>query len=202
MTQKIMSQNKNKPKRHVKIVDYKETWATEFKVFASQLKNAIGEDAVAIHHIGSTSVPNLAAKDIIDIQITVQDFELGFTSDLEAMGLVFREDIIWDDVPHGMDLDSSQVEKRYFQNKQPRMNIHVRIENYWNQRYALLFRDYLRTHPLATHAYEEVKRQLACYFPEDIDAYYDIKTPVFNTIMSGAFEWAEFTNWQMPESDV
>ena len=59
----------------IEILPYKESWPAEFKTFATRLKDALGDDAIAIHHIGSTSVPNLDAKDIIDIQITVKDFD-------------------------------------------------------------------------------------------------------------------------------
>jgi len=186
----------------IEIVNYKDAWPEEFRSFALQLKEIIGEEAVAIHHIGSTSVPNLAAKDVIDMQITVRDFSLGFKSDLEALGLVFRDDIDRDHVTEGIDLLPEQLEKRYFKNPNRPMNIHVRIQDRWNQRYPLLCRDYLRSHPIAAKAYEEIKKQLAHYFPENVDAYYDIKDPVFDVIMSGAFDWAELTNWQVPESDV
>lgn len=186
----------------IEIVDYKTAWPDEFRAFAAKLKELLMDDAVAIHHIGSTSVPDLAAKNIIDMQITVRDFELGFKSDLEAMGLVFRDDINRDHMPPGMEIEASQLEKRYFKNHQRPMNIHVRIEDRWNQRYPLLCRDYLRSHPMAANAYEEIKKQLARYFPNNVDAYYDIKDPVFDVIMSGAFDWAELTNWQVPESDV
>ena len=186
----------------IEIAEYKKSWPTEFTSFAMQLKDVIGDDVLAIHHIGSTSVPDLAAKDIIDMQITVRNFELGFKSDLEALGLEFREDINRDHMPAGMELEPTQLEKRYFKNHQRPMNIHVRVQDRWNQRYPLLCRDYLRSHPMAANAYEEIKKQLARYFPNDVDAYYDIKDPVFDVIMSGAFDWAELTHWQVPDSDI
>ena len=55
---------------------------------------------------------------------------------------------------------------------------------------------------MARDAYGEIKRQLARYFPENIDAYYDIKDPVFDVIMAGANDWAAFRAWQPPSSEA
>ena len=68
-----------------------------------------------------------------------------------------------------------------------------------NQRYPLLFRDYLRAHPLARDAYAIIKQQLARYYPQDENAYYNIKDPVCDLIWSAAEEWAQSTDWK-PES--
>jgi len=112
------------------------------------------------------------------------------------------EDIDHDHCPKGFDLDPKELEKRYVQNTDRPMNIHIRAQGRFNQRYALLCRDYLRTHNMAAHAYAEVKTQLAAYFPNNAEAYYDVKDPVFDIIMAAAFDWAEVTEWQLPESDV
>ena len=66
--------------------------------------------------------------------------------------------------------------------------------------YALC-RDFLRSHPVAAQAYAQVKQQLALRFPDDEDAYYDIKDPVFDIIVEGAEEWALRTNWIQPPGD-
>ena len=186
----------------IKIVSYQAKWSTEFSEIAEKLKKALGEDTLAIHHIGSTSVPGLAAKDTIDIQITVNNLDKAFEEKLEPLKLIFREDIDRDHCPPGMTLEAKELEKRYFQDKVRPTNIHVRIEGRFNQRYALLCRDYLRANPMAVDAYAEIKRQLARYFPENVEAYYDIKDPVFDVIMAGAFNWAKLTSWDVPASDV
>src|SRR4029079_1192646 len=74
-------------------------------------------------------------------------------------------------------------------------NVHVRVAGRPNQRYALLFRDYLRVHPAAAAGYADLKRQLAAYHPDDIQAYVNIKDPVCDVIMSAAEEWAARTGW-------
>jgi GrpB-like predicted nucleotidyltransferase (UPF0157 family) len=184
----------------IEIVDYKPNWATEFLAIGSKIRDALGTRALAIHHIGSTSVPNLAAKDVIDIQVTVADLEEQFLkTTLEQAGFVWRDGLIHDHCPPGMELPEIELEKHFCAKESggTRLaNIHIRIEGRFNQRYALLCRDYLRLHPMATNAYAEIKRQLARYFPENAEAYYDIKDPVSDVIMSGANDWAAFTLWQ------
>ena len=65
----------------------------------------------------------------------------------------------------------------------------------------LLCRDFLRTHPPTRDAYAEIKRQLVRYFPDDVDAYYDIKDPAFDLFMTAAREWAEWSRWAPSASD-
>jgi GrpB-like predicted nucleotidyltransferase (UPF0157 family) len=189
----------------IEIVPYQPRWLEEFQIIGSSLRGALGEAALRIDHIGSTSVPGLAAKDVIDVQITVDDLENPVLRPaLEDLGLTWREDISGDHTPPGMTLDASELEKRYAKTRAPQRvaHVHLRVEGRFNQRYALLCRDYLRTHDQTRDAYAEIKRQLARYFPNDANAYYDIKDPAFDLFMSGAWEWAAFTNWTPPSTDA
>ena len=183
----------------IEIVPYQERWPEQFAAFGRRLREAAGADALAVHHIGSTSVPGLAAKDVIDIQITVADFSLPFCEAFEGLGLTFRT-IYRDHCPPGLEIAPGQLEKRYFSSSH--YHVHIRIPNRFNQRYALLCRDYLRTHPMAASAYAEIKRQLAKRFPNDVEAYYSVKDPIFDVIMAGGLEWAEATRWQPPPTDA
>jgi GrpB-like predicted nucleotidyltransferase (UPF0157 family) len=190
----------------IEIVDCKPSWAAEFLEIGSKIRATLGARALAIHHIGSTSVPNLAAKDVIDVQITVVKLEEQVLKPtLEQAGFVWREGVIHDHRPPGMTLPDSELEKHFVAWESGgirRANIHIRVEGRFNQRYALLCRDYLRSHPMARDAYAQIKQQLARYFPENVDAYYDIKDPVFDVIMVGANEWASFTSWQPTPSEA
>lgn len=82
------------------------------------------------------------------------------------------------------------------------INVHLREDGRFNQRYPLLFRDYLRAHPSAAAAYAEVKLQLARLHPDDFGAYYDTKDPVCDITMAGAYEWAETTDWEPGPPDA
>ncbi len=190
----------------IEIVNYKPSWAQEFLEIGTKIRDALGARALAIHHIGSTSVPNLAAKDTIDIQVTVSSLEETVLKPLlESAGFTWREGLIIDHCPPGMVLPDIELEKHFAAlnaGSSRRANIHFRCEGRFNQRYALLCRDYLRSHDGAAQAYAQIKRQLARYFPENAEAYYDIKDPVFDVIMAGANDWAQFQTWQPNETDV
>lgn len=166
------------------------------------MRAAVGELALAIHHIGSTSVPGLDAKDVIDVQMTVADLDAPIREALEGLGYNMVNRRVCDHCPPGMVLEPVELDKRLYGYSGRRVHLHVRQEGRFNQRYPLLCRDYLRTHPLAAQAYGEIKRQLARYFPENIEAYYDIKDPVFDVLMVGAEEWASLTGWSEPGSDA
>ena len=180
------------------IVPYSDQWPVEFSRLAAPLQQALGDIAVRIDHIGSTAVPGLAAKDIIDIQVTVREFAPALETALASIGYERRTDITADHRPALADGPASEWEKWYFRapaDQRP-THVHVRIRGRVNQRYALLFRDYLRAHPEAAHAYGIIKQQLARYHPTDWDAYYDIKDPVCDILWRTAEDWARVTHWQ------
>ncbi len=81
------------------------------------------------------------------------------------------------------------------------MNIHVRVEGRPNQRYALLFRDYLRGHSATAAAYGLVKVHLAKCVADNVEAYYDVKDPVCDIIMENANAWAAAIDWVPGPSD-
>ena len=133
----------------VEIVSYRDAWPREFAVIAADLRSILGSVAVRIDHIGSTSVRGLAAKDRIDVQVGVG--RLAMLDEavmlLAAAGYASRP-ISGDHVPPGGSTDPADWQKRFL-NERPGdrpANIHVRVVGAPNHRYALLFRDYLRTH--------------------------------------------------------
>ncbi len=188
----------------IEIIAYQSRWLEEFRTLGSSLRTALGNTALRIDHIGSTSVPDLAAKDVIDVQITVLKFDNpALRTALESCGLIWRDQVVFDHIPAGQKLEAIQLEKRFAKLIEPVCaNVHLRLEGRFNQRYALVCRDYLRSHAGTREAYAEVKRQLARYFPDNTEAYYDIKDPAFDLFMVGAWEWANWTNWQPGASDA
>ena len=111
---------------------------------AARLRAALGGAALRIDHIGSTAVPGLAAKPVLDVQISVAAFEplAAFRAPLEGLGYVYRA-------------ANPERTKRYF--REPpggrRTHLHVRLRGHWSEQFALLFRDYLRAHPAAAARY-------------------------------------------------
>ncbi len=171
---------------------YNPQWPHEFETIKSEIASTLGDLALCIDHIGSTSVPGLAAKDIIDVQVGVGGFDPHLVEGLRLAGYVYRSDITSDHLPPGAPGPAAEWEKRFFKappGERP-ANVHVRIKGRANYRYALLFRDYLRSHPLAAGGYAQLKQTLARYHPDDLEAYTVIKDPVCDVIMSAAEEWA------------
>ncbi len=177
----------------VEISDYDPLWATEFQHIGSRLREALGSAACRIDHIGSTSVIGLAAKPIIDVQISVQQLEpmSAYLAQLETSGYLWRK-------------DNPEKTKRYFREVpgQRRVHIHVRKHGSWHEQYALLFRDYLRSHREEQKLYETVKRELAVRYRESRHAYTDAKGDIFWEITRRADEWAKVTGWELGVPDA
>jgi len=184
------------------ISSYDEGWPGDFRILADRLQEALGDLAIRIDHIGSTAVPGLAAKDIIDIQIGVADLgDPRIAAALIGLGAT-PTDITTDHVPPGDPGSPADWEKRYFRPPASwrRTHLHVRETGRLNHRYALLFRDYLRHSLAAAAAYGQIKRALARHHPDDLDVYYDVKDPVCDLVMHAAERWAADVSWSAESS--
>ena len=135
----------------VTIVPYQSTWPDEFQRLGGVLRGSLGDLALRIDHIGMTSIPGLAAKDRIDIQVTVEDLDPAIEGALSHIGYQQIE-YLTDHPPIGIESHARDWIKWVFKPPagQRPTNLHVRRAN---QRYALLFRDYLRTHLTAAQAH-------------------------------------------------
>lgn len=178
---------------------YQTAWPDEFRRIGQVLRAALGNVALRIDHIGSTSVSNLAAKDVIDIQSTVAQLpDEHLLNTLRAQG--FRPyDLLCYDNFMGLEEETSPELAKYYAREpdgERRTHIHIRQQGRFNQRYALLFRDYLRASPTTRRAYETIKFRLAETFPQSIDGYLSIKDPVMDIIFESANLWAATVAWQ------
>ncbi|MEM9622657.1 MAG: GrpB family protein [Pseudomonadota bacterium] len=183
------------------IHDYQPFWAQEFAEIATSLRALLGDLVLRIDHIGSTAVPGLAAKDVIDLQITVVALANDEVSGSLAQAGYRETPNVWDNLV-GVPDRSEQLAKRFFVQPegQRRAHVHVREAGRLNQQYPLLFRDYLRHEPAARHAYQAIKQALAERFADDVEAYYAIKDPYMDTVYQAASWWAQVTRWQ-PDED-
>lgn len=131
----------------VVIAAYDELWPTRFSELDRQIRGALGDIALEIEHVGSTSVPGLAAKDVIDIDLTVADpqDEPQYVPALENIGytLVVRE---------------RSYQHRMLRLDRPRANLHVFGPDCPETIRHKMFRDWLRTHPDDRDLYAEAKR--------------------------------------------
>lgn len=187
----------------VEIIPYQRSWPIEFQSIAKTLRIALGDLALRIDHIGSTSVPGLAAKDVIDIQITVADFSPVVISAMNSADYQLKKILSWDHIPPSFIGTEENWQKLFFQapDGQRRTHTHMRINGRANQRYPILFRDYLRTHTPTALAYAELKRMLAAHLA-DPEMYTEVKDPAVDLIYFAAEAWAEATTWQPGPSDA
>jgi GrpB-like predicted nucleotidyltransferase (UPF0157 family) len=180
------------------IEPYSDRWPGQFEEIAARLRALLRDRAVRIDHIGSTAVSGLAAKSVIDVQVAVR--HLGDARPLVEAG-VEEIAVAGDHRPPGVGGPDADWEKRLFSIRGAiSANVHVRVDGRANQRYALLFRDYLRAHSDAAGAYEELKRRLARELSDRV-AYTLVKDPACDLIAIAADAWAAETGWQPGPSD-
>jgi GrpB-like predicted nucleotidyltransferase (UPF0157 family) len=183
--------------RRVTIVEPKATWPTEFDAIAASIREPLGVLALRVDHIGSTSVPGLPAKDVIDVQVTVAALEPERLAPALARAGFVEQGIGNDHRPPGAAGPDDDWRKLFFQAGSGRpVNVHVRVAGRPNQRYPLLFRDYLRAHPESAAAYATLKRALAA-LGIDPGVYADVKDPACDLIFIAAEDWALETRWSI-----
>ncbi len=163
-------------KREIKIVDYDPEWSRKFETHAKIIAGALGGSALRVEHIGSTSVPGLAAKPIVDILVVVQDSadESTYLPQLEAAGYVLRvREPEWN-------------EHRMFKTPQQDVHIHIYSANCPEIQRNLIFRDRLRRNIGDRRRYEQTKRELAAKEWPDMNSYAEAKTEVIESIIAAA----------------
>jgi GrpB-like predicted nucleotidyltransferase (UPF0157 family) len=173
---------------------YDPAWPIRAAAEVAQLREALGAGAQRIEHIGSTAIPGMAAKDLIDLQVSVADLDDAvalFDAPLRGLGYEPRP-YEHDHVPAGCVDDPARWAKRFW--RSDRVNLHVRVAGSPNERFALLFRDWMRAHPEAVPAYGAIKRSLAAAVP-DAGTYTDVKDPIVDLVIVVADEWARDTRW-------
>ncbi|HZU66661.1 MAG TPA: GrpB family protein [Ktedonobacteraceae bacterium] len=160
----------------IQVVDYDPQWPQLFAREARRIQAALGDQALMIEHVGSTSVPELAAKPIIDILLVVADSsdEASYVPALEAAGYVLRI------------REPGWYEHRVFKGPDTNVNLHVFSQGCPEIDRMLLFRDWLRGNPSDRHLYEQTKRTLARQNWKYTQNYADAKTTVVEEILTRA----------------
>lgn len=160
----------------VRLVDSDAGWAAQYVQQEARIRAALGHRAVRVEHVGSTSVPGLAAKPVIDMVLVVTDSadEAGYVPDLEAAGytLQFRE--------------PDWYEHRFLRARDPDAQIHVFSVGSPEVERMLLFRDRLRSRSEERELYERTKRELAGRRWAYVQDYADAKSAVVEEIISRA----------------
>lgn len=157
------------------VVPYDPLWIQSFNQIREELESALGALAVAIEHVGSTSVAGLSAKPIIDIDIVISDKSM-LSETIEALSQI--------GYIHEGDLGISGREAFTYEDKKHLMKHHLYVcpSDSPELRRHLAFRDYLRTHPEAAKEYGRIKEQAAKLFPHDIERYIAYKSAFIERI--------------------
>ena len=160
----------------IPIVEYDSAWPELYEREAARIRSALGDRARLLEHAGSTSVPGLAAKPIIDIVLAVPDSsdEGAYVPALEAAGYVLRI------------REPDWYEHRLFRGPDGGVNLHVFSEGCEEIGRMLAFRDRLRSNDADRELYERTKRELAVREWEFVQDYADAKTEVVKEIVSRA----------------
>lgn len=157
------------------VTAYDPQWPDCFAAIAAEIRDTLGDLSLAIHHVGSTSVPGLAAKPIIDLDVVIADYsvfpvvveKLAFIGYLHEgdLGIPCREAFCYEDKAH-----LSKHHLYVCPADSPELKRH------------LTFRDYLRSHPEAIAEYSRIKQEAAALHPTDIDGYIRHKSPFIEKI--------------------
>ena len=165
----VLSRARRESKPPIKITDYDPDWPAQFEAEKKRLIGEIGRWSLGIEHIGSTAVPGLAAKPIIDIMTGLRSM-----ADAEACIEGMRR-LGYEYVP---EFEDALPDRRYFRKGHQQQRLHVHIVEvggaFWRRHIA--FRDYLCRHPEAADEYAGLKRRLAARYPRDSLAYTDAKS--------------------------
>lgn len=160
----------------ITLVEYDPSWPDLFEQEAGRIRSALGNEALQIEHVGSTSVPGLCAKPIIDILLVVKDSadETSYVPALEAAGYTLKI------------REPDWFEHRLFKGPDTDINLHVFSFGSPEIDRMLHFRDWLRSNEADRKRYEEVKRSLAKKNWRHVQHYADAKTSIVQEIMERA----------------
>jgi GrpB-like predicted nucleotidyltransferase (UPF0157 family) len=158
-------------KREIVIVDYDSSWPARYQLERDRVRRALGVSALRIEHIGSTAVPGLAAKPIVDLLVAVADpnDESATVSALEAAGYELRV---------------REPGHRMFRTPGRDVHVHVWGDSDPEVTRHLMFRDRLRRSPADRDAYERLKRELAAREWADMNEYADAKAALIQEIIA------------------
>jgi len=170
----------NADRDRVDLVEYDPHWPTVFEAEAERIRSALGSTVVfTLEHFGSTAIPGLAAKPIIDIMLIVpaEAQWADLIEPIQGLGYVF-----WADNPRS--------DRMFFVKGMPpfgeRRSHHIHVRTPLDAEASIAFRDYLRTHPEDATRYAALKRELAERFLTDRDAYTDAKAQFVDEIVRKA----------------
>lgn len=167
--------------RIIKVVDYNHNWSSDYQQEERSIREILQDEWVNSFHIGSTSVPGLKAKPIIDILLVVNDIYK-----LDSFSKQFQE------IGYEVMGEFGIAGRRYFRKGGDHRTHQIHAFQYNNMEEIerhLAFRDYLREHPEVRRQYGELKSQLAKQYSNDIDGYCNGKDDFVKSVEKDAIKW-------------
>jgi len=168
--------------RKVEVVPHNPLWREAFEAEARHVGSALGENVVAVHHIGSTAIPNIYAKPVVDLLVEVRDITEvdGRSSAMESLGYEV--------------MGEYGIPRRWYFRKDDQEgirthNIHAFEAGSAEVERHLAFRDYMIAHPEEAEKYSELKRKLAEQHPQSMDGYMDGKDGFIKEMDQKAAQW-------------
>ncbi len=167
--------------RKVEVVPYSTDWPEKFSAEAKDLKRIFGEELLSIHHFGSTSIPGISGKPIIDILVIVRDIQAvdALNPGLESLNY------------HAVGEYGISGRRFFYKGSADIRSHHLHVYEAGNPHILrhLVFRDYMRCHPLSARDYTRLKEELAHQFPEDMDSYIAGKNAFVKEHEKKALNW-------------
>ena len=168
--------------QHIVVTEYSPRWPELFAQEAERIRNILGDICLAVHHIGSTAVPGIKAKPIVDILPVVTDIQLvdRLKQPFEAIGYEYLGEF-------------GILGRRYLRKggEERTHQVHIfDLSHPLDIERHLAVRDYLRCHPLEAEAYGALKEELARRYPYDIDGYCDGKDAFVRELEQKALQWS------------
>ena len=159
----------------VNVLPYDNSWQSDFEKIKNEIEYTLGDLAIGIEHVGSTSVEGMSAKPCIDLDVIIEDYSVfdAVVRKLESIGYI-----------HEGDLGIKDREAFKYSDKPHLKTHHLYVCPQYSEELHrhMSFRDYLRSHPEAVRKYSSVKETAAKLFPEDIDKYIEYKSPCIEEI--------------------
>ncbi|MBO4697642.1 MAG: GrpB family protein [Lachnospiraceae bacterium] len=161
--------------KHVVVEPYNEVWKKDFADIKAELEPALGGLALRIEHVGSTSVPGLSAKPIIDIDVVIEDYSK-LNAAVEALARIGYQ--------HEGDQGIPGREAFKYDGKEHLRKHHLYVcpADSAELHRHVTFRDYLRSHPETVRGYSRIKEEGAALYPYDIDRYIEHKSPFIESV--------------------
>ena len=159
---------------HIEVVDYDSKWVDDFNQIKGEIEEALKDLVLAVEHVGSTSVPLLAAKPIVDLDVVIDRNDLK-----EVIFLLEKHGYIYEG-----DLDFKDREAFRYEGKEHLRTHHLYVcpQDSKELKRHPAFRDYLRKHPNAVKEYGKVKKEAAKLYPNDIEKYCMYKSQIIEKI--------------------